>query len=130
MDAFRAQLARVQELLSKLTASQKSKIKTIQDQFRKQRETLMPRPGQRNGTPPDPATMQARFNKMRAAEQKAESQINAVLAFLPRRLQDRVASGEGNAAYLSPDRWRVPGGRSQSYERDLAGRSDKRGPAP
>ena len=62
----------------KLTDDQKSQIKAIQDNVKKQRQTLMPRPNP-NGERPDPETMRANFDKMRAMEQKANKDIEAVL---------------------------------------------------
>jgi len=63
----------------KLTDDQKARVQAIQDQLRQQRDALMPRPGQGNDAPPDPETMRANFDRLRAAEQKANSDINAAL---------------------------------------------------
>ncbi len=63
----------------KLTDDQKDKIQQIQQDFRDQRNELMPRRGPDSGGPPDPATMQANMEKMHSLETDASSKINAVL---------------------------------------------------
>jgi Spy/CpxP family protein refolding chaperone len=65
----------------KLTSGQVARIRQLQDGLRQRRDALMPRRGQGGGDgPPDPAAMRARFEKWRTAEQKAESDIAAVLS--------------------------------------------------
>ena len=64
----------------KLTPGQVTRIRKIQDGLRQRREALMPRRVTGgSGGPPDPAAIRARFEKWRASEQKAESDIAAVL---------------------------------------------------
>ncbi len=63
----------------KLTDDQKTQIQTIQDQIKQQRDALRPQPGQGNDGPPDPETMRANFDKLRAKETQADKDIKAVL---------------------------------------------------
>jgi Spy/CpxP family protein refolding chaperone len=63
----------------KLTADQKEKIAQIQQDVRKKRRDLMPRPGQRPDSPPDPETMRANRDKMRTLDQEAAKSIGDVL---------------------------------------------------
>lgn len=63
-----------------LTDAQKTQIQTIQNNLKQFRESIMPRPGQGNDAPPpDRETMRANFDKLRAAEQKANTDITALL---------------------------------------------------
>ena len=74
--------APISELASglQLTASQKTQIQTIQNNLKQFRESIMPRPGRGNDAPPpDRETMRANFDKLRAAEQKANGDIIALL---------------------------------------------------
>jgi Spy/CpxP family protein refolding chaperone len=64
----------------KLTAAQTARIQKIQSRVRQQRDALMPRPGGGNNAPPDFNAMRARFDKMRASEQKADKEIAAALS--------------------------------------------------
>lgn len=64
----------------RLSDDQSSRIQAIQADVRKQRESLMPRRGPgSDGGPPDFEAMRANFDKLRAAEQKANKDIEASL---------------------------------------------------
>jgi hypothetical protein len=56
-----------------------SRINSIQKQLQEQWQNLMPAPGQRPDGPPDWEAMEANREKMRGLEQKAASDIDAVL---------------------------------------------------
>lgn len=62
-----------------LNATQKTKVQSIQDKLKTQREAAMPRPGQNPGERPDPETMRAAFDKLRQTEEKANKDIEALL---------------------------------------------------
>jgi hypothetical protein len=64
----------------KLTSDQDTKITQAQKDFRQQRDTLMPRPGQRSdGPPPDRDTMMATQAKIKTLDSAASDKIIAVL---------------------------------------------------
>ncbi len=62
-----------------LTDAQKTQIQSIQNGLKQLRESIMPRPGQGNEPPPDRETMRANMERLRAAEQKANREITALL---------------------------------------------------
>ncbi len=59
----------------KLNDKQKGQIKAIQDGIKAEREKMMPKPG----TPPDFNAMRPMFEKMRAMNEKADKDIDAIL---------------------------------------------------
>jgi Spy/CpxP family protein refolding chaperone len=63
----------------KLTDDQKTKIAKIQKDVQQSRRSMMPRPDQDGGGPPDPEQMRAAMDKMRSKEDQAKSSIEAVL---------------------------------------------------
>lgn len=62
-----------------LSTDQQAKITSIQQQNREQRRTLMPPPPDGQDGPPDPQQMQAALQKIRSLDDKAKSQVEAVL---------------------------------------------------
>jgi hypothetical protein len=62
-----------------LSDSQVSRISAIQQQLQEQRRNMMPAPGQRPDGPPDREAMEANRENMHSLEQKAASEIEAVL---------------------------------------------------
>lgn len=62
-----------------LTASQKSKIASLQQTWEKQRRDLMPRPEEMAGGPPDFETMRANMDRVQKQEKTISSKIEATL---------------------------------------------------
>lgn len=62
----------------KLSDNQAAQVQKLQAEWQQQRETLLPRP-EPGAAPPDPEAMRANFEKLRAAEQKANNDFVATL---------------------------------------------------
>ena len=79
----------------KLSVDQAGRIKSIQDNLKKQRDEMMPRPGDGNDGPPDMEEMRAKFDKMRASEQKANKDVEAILSDEQREALPKVIKSFG-----------------------------------
>lgn len=69
----------------KLNDDQQSRIRSVQDQWRRNRDLSIPPPDRGDAPLPDPEAMRANFEKLRASEQMANRSIDAVLTEGQRR---------------------------------------------